>query len=250
MRKLSLLFALFCALGMTAFAAPRAQDPYGQPQAWHSTLSVDDQAQFNGYYAKWMDATRRNDRDDISDNARKMQDIMTRYNIPTSVSFDQIASASPYPNGAYAAGTWQGRLSAEDQKEFDKQYSKWMNSTRKNDQDDINESARKMQEIMARYTIPSGVPFAQVASGGAAVTYPAPVNGYPAYSYASAQQRLSADDQHNFDKAYKKWVDARHKNHHEDIDENARKMQDIMARYNIPANVSFDQIASPGAANH
>lgn len=248
MRKLSLFFALFCALGVTAFASPRVQDPYGQPQAWHSTLSADDQAQFDKYYAKWMDATRRNDRDDISENARKMQDIMTRYNIPTSVSFDQIASAN-YPNGAYAAGTWQGRLSAEDQKDFDKQYSKWINATRKNDQDDVAESARKMQEIMARYSIPSGVPFAQVASGGAAAAYPAPATAYPAYSYASAQ-RLSADDQHNFDKAYKKWVDARHKNHREDIDENARKMQDIMARYNIPANVSFDQIASPGAANH
>jgi TRAP-type C4-dicarboxylate transport system substrate-binding protein len=250
MKKFLALSALFCALGVTAIAAPRVQDPYGRPQAWHSTLSADDQAQFDKYYAKWMDATRRNDRDDISENARKMQDIMTRYNIPTTVSFDQIASASAYPNGAYPASSWQGRLSPDDQKEFDKQYSKWMNATRKNDQEDVAESARKMQEIMARYSIPSAVPFAQVASGGAAVAYPAPVNGYPAYSYASAQQRLSGDDQHAFDKAYKKWVEARHKNHHEDIDENARKMQDIMARYNIPANVPFDQIASPGAANH
>ena len=252
MKKFLALSVLLCAFGVTAAVAhPRMQDPYGQPQAWHSTMSADDQAQFDRYYAKWTDATRRNDRDDISENARKMQDIMTRYNIPVSVSFDQIASASAYPNGAYPATTWQGRLSADDQKEFDKQYSKWVNATRKNDQDDVLESARKMQGIMARYNIPSGVPFAQVASGGAAVAYATPANGYPVYSYAPApSQRLSGDDQHAFDKAYKKWVDARHKNHHEDIDENARKMQDMMARYNIPANVPFDQIASPGAANH
>src|SRR4029077_17488770 len=98
MKKLLALFALFLSIGVTtAVASPRMQSPYGQPQAWHGVLSVDDQAQFDRYYSKWIDDTRRNDRDDISDNSRKMQDIMTRYNIPVSVSFDQIASATSYP---------------------------------------------------------------------------------------------------------------------------------------------------------
>ena len=250
MKKLLALFALFLSIGVTtAVASPRMQSPYGQPQAWHGVLSVDDQAQFDRYYSKWIDATRRNDRDDISDNSRKMQDIMTRYNIPVSVSFDQIASATSYPppaaypNPAYAAGSWQSRLSADDQKEFDKQYAKWVSATRKNDQDDIASSARKMQDIMARYSIPAGIPFAQVASGGAATAYPNPAYTYP----YTAAQRLSSDDQHAFDKEYKKWVEARRKNHREDIDEHVRKMENIMARYNIPANVQFDQIASPDA---
>ena len=244
MKHLLALCALLFCLANAAMARPVIQqDPYGQPQAWRGTLSVDDQTQFDRYYAKWMEATRKNDREDISENARKMQDIMTRNNIPVGVSFDQIASAAAYPNPAYPAGvSWQGRLSAEDQKDFDKAYSKWIESTRKNDQDDVSSSARRMQGIMARYNIPASVPFAQVASGGTAAPYPNTAYA-PAYGQA---QRLSADDQKQFDKAYKKWLEARHKKHNEDIDENARKMQDIMARYNIPANVAFDQIASPG----
>ena len=97
-----------------------------------------------------------------------------------------------------------------------------------------------MQAIMARNSIPAGVPFAQVASGGSSGAYPNPAYAYP------QPRRLSSDDQKNFDKAYKKWLEARHKKHAEDMDESSRKMRDIMARYNIPANVPFEQIASPG----
>lgn len=247
MKHLLAFSALLFCLTAVAAATPQGQDPYGRPQGWHGILSVDDQGQFDRDYAKWVDATSKNDRDDISDNARKMQEIMTRYNVPVSVSFDQVASspaypAGAYPNGAYPAYGTAQRLSADDQKEFDKQYSKWIQATRKNDQDDISSSARKMQDIMARYSIPAGAPFAQVASGGSAGAYPNPAYASP---YPQSQ-RLSGDDQKNFDKAYKKWLEARHKNHKDDVDESARRMQDIMARYNIPANVSFDQIASPG----
>jgi hypothetical protein len=254
MKKFLALSVLLASFGVTAVVAqPVTQVAYAQPQGWHGVMSVDDQSQFDRYYANWVNATRANDRDAISDNARKMQDLMTRYNIPTSVSFDQIASSAPYPApavAAYPAGTWQARLSADDQREFDKQYKKWVDSTRKGDQDDISSSARKMQDIMARYSIPSSVPFAEIASGGTGTVVPAPYPN-PAYVYpASAAQRLSSDDQHAFDKAYKKWVEARRKHHEAEQDENARKMQDIMTRYNIPANVQFDQIASPDAAIH
>jgi hypothetical protein len=96
---------------------------------------------------------------------------------------------------------------------------------------------------MARYNIPSTVQFAQVASGGNAAAYP-----NPAYAPVAQGQRLSSSDQHEFDEAYKKWMKARHKKDPDDIDKNARRMQDIMARYNIPANVPYDTIASPGAS--
>jgi hypothetical protein len=250
MKKCLAISALLISLAAASAAAPpRAQDPYGQPQSWHGVLSVDDQAQFDRYYAKWIDATRKNDRDDISYDSRKMQEIMTHYNIPVSISFDQVASnpvATAYPAGAYAPAPYPAypaaaqRLSADDQKEFDKDYGKWVEATRKNNQEDVSEHARKMQDIMARYNIPVGVPFAQVASGGSAGAYPNPAYAYP------QPQRLSSDDQKNFDKAYKKWLEARHKNHKEDMDENERKMHDIMARYNIPANVPYEQIATPG----
>jgi hypothetical protein len=252
MKRLLTLSALLLSFAMytPAHATAQASGAYGQPQTWHGVLSATDQSQFDKYYAKWVDATRKNDQEDISENARKMQEIMARYNIPSTVSYDQVASmggaagypAQAYPNTAYPAASAQ-RLSPDDQKDFDKAYSKWVDSTRKNDQDDVNESARKMQEIMARYNIPSTVPFAQVASGGTAGVYP-----NPAYAYPTAQgQRLSSSDQHEFDEAYKKWLKARHKKDPDDIDKSARRMQDIMARYNIPANVPYDQIASPGA---
>ena len=252
MKRLFAFAALLLSIALCAPSRAHAQDAgaYAQAQGWHRVLSASDQSQFDKYYSKWVDATRKNDQEDISENARKMQEIMARYNIPASASYDQVASmggASAYPaqanpNAAYPAAYAQ-RLSPDDQKEFDKAYSKWVDSTRKNDQDDINESARKMQEIMARYNIPSTVQFAQVASGGNTAAYP-----NPAYAPVAQGQRLSSSDQHEFDEAYKKWLKARHKKDPDDIEKSARRMQDIMARYNIPANVPYDQIASADAS--
>jgi len=61
-----------------------AQDPYGQDPArvtGQARLSPDDQREFDKYYSEWLEATRKNDRDDVEKNARRMQDIMSRYNI-------------------------------------------------------------------------------------------------------------------------------------------------------------------------
>jgi hypothetical protein len=241
---------------------------YGQPPR----LSPDDQQKFDSYYQKWMDASRKNDRDDIDKNARHMQDIMAHYNIPSNVPFSQIATnagngygyqnpnnygyqnpngypANAYPqNGGYGYPATAGRLSADDQRKFDDYYQKWMDASRKNDGDDIRSNARHMQDIMARYNIPPNVPFDQIASNGtggysANPRYANGGYGNPAYG----QSRLSSDDQKKFDHYYQKWVDARRKDDRDDIDKNARHMQDIMAHYNIPANVPFDQIASAAA---
>src|SRR5262249_843367 len=79
-------------------------------------LSADDQREFDSYYKKWVDDTRRNDRDDIASDVRHMQEIMARHNIPSDVPFDRVASTGSeqtYPGAGYA------RLSAEDQAEFD-----------------------------------------------------------------------------------------------------------------------------------
>lgn len=296
-----------------------------------SQLSPDDQHEFDKAYTKWVNDTRKNDRDDIAKDVRKMQDIMARNNIPANVPYDQVASTGR----AYQSGTYHGQLNPEDQKEFDKAYTKWVNDTRKNDRDDVDKDVRKMQEIMGRNNIPADVPFDQVAStgytpqgydnrryennapytgnqaypqnGGARLSpddqrdfdryysqwvddgrrndredaardmqhmrdimarnnIPPNVpfeqiatspNGYSGYNnnaysngayYGNGQNRLSPDDQREFDKAYSKWVKDSAKNDRDDIDKDARKMQDIMARYNIPSNEPYDQIASPNAA--
>ncbi len=256
MKYLFVILAVVLSVVLTPLPAhAQAQYPngyYAQPQGWHGVLSPQDQQQFDKYYSKWVDATRKNDQDDIAGNARHMQEIMMRYNIPANVAFDQVASNPVSPNAAYQGaypGTYpaygQARLSPEDQKNFDKDYSKWVEAQRKGDQDDVDNNARKLQEIMARYNIPSTVPFETIATSGYGA---APNPAYPntAYPYASAAQRLSAHDQKDFDKAYRNWLDARRKRDMDDVGKNERRMEDIMARYNIPANTPFSQIASAG----
>jgi hypothetical protein len=237
-----------------ATAQPQYPNGYGQQQNWRGALSPDDQQKFDHEYAKWADSQRKNDRDDIAESARHMQDIMTRNNIPSNVPFDQIASNAapgypPYPNTADPNASYpaysQTRLSNDDQRKFDEDYAKWVDSQRKNDQDDIVKAADKMREIMSRAGIPSNVPFAAIATNGYLAGPNAPPYGY---TQAAAPQRLSSKDQEEFDKSFRHWVDARHKKDMDDVDKNARKMQEIMSRYNIPANVPFDRIATEGSA--
>jgi hypothetical protein len=178
-----------------------------------------------------------------------MQEIMARNNIPSDVPYDQVAStgsAGGYPASSYPS---QSRLSPDDQREFDKNYSRWMDDNRSNDRDDIAKDAARMQEIMARYNIPANVPFDQIASNGAYSNrgYSGNNNSNGAYS-SYGESRLSPDDQREFDKYYSKWIDDTRKGDRDDIDKDMRHMQDIMARYNIPSSIPFDQIASPGAA--
>jgi len=60
--------------------------------AQQGRLAPHDQGEFDKYYTKWVNDTRKNDRDDIAKDVAHMQDIMARYNIPASIPFDQIAS--------------------------------------------------------------------------------------------------------------------------------------------------------------
>ena len=100
--------------------------------------------------------------------------------------FDRIADFGThtdirYPDGARA---WQGRLSADDQREFDKQYANWLEDTRRNDRDDIDKDARRVQDIIARNNVPANVPYDQIASPDA--------RSLPLESLALAPEVLSA----------------------------------------------------------
>ena len=238
-------------VNLPAQAQPQYQGPNGYYGQQQGRLSPQDQQQFDKYYSKWIDAQRKNDQDDVRGNAQHMQEIMQRNNIPPNVPFQEIASGGAYssPNGSY--GTYQGaypasqgRLTPEDQRKFDSYYSKWVDAQSKNDQDDIRSNAQHMQDIMVRNNIPPNTPFQAIASNGYG-------SGNGAYSQPYGQAgRLSPSDQHEFDKDYKNWVKARHKKDMDDVDSNARKMEQIMARNNIPANVPFERIASPDALSH
>jgi hypothetical protein len=237
MKKLFGIFVLLAAFAMPSLAQ------------WQGRLSPDDQREFDKAYAKWVNDSRKNDRDDLDKDVRRMQEIMARYNIPPEVPFDRIAS-SAYPNSygtSYPSAGYQsyaGRLSPEDQRDFDQYYSRWIEDTRKGDRDDIQSDVSHMQEIMARYSIPSDVSFDQIAT----VRYGSSDHTGGYRSHERWQGRLSPEDQREFDKAYAEWVEDTRKHDRDDIPKDTRKMQDIMARYNIPANVPFDAIASPNAA--
>jgi hypothetical protein len=221
----------------------------------YARLSAEDQAEFDKYYSRWIEDTRKNDRDDIDSDVQHLQEIMARYNIPVSVAFERIASQN-YQGGSYTERTyappapqWRGRLSAEDQSDFDKWYAKWVNDTRKNDRDDIARDEGKMQEIMARNNIPSTVHFAEIASNSDAGPYEGGVSAGTAYSgYGRWQGRLSEHDRHEFDEAYAKWIKDRDKGDRDDLPKDVHKMQEIMGRNGIPADVPYEQIASPGVA--
>jgi hypothetical protein len=211
---------------------------------YQNRLSGDDQREFDKYYTKWVNDTRKNDRDDVAKDVGRMQEIMARNNIPASVPFEQIASTG-YPGNGYPATTypassqWQSRLSPDDQRDFDRYYSKWVGDTRLNDRDAISRDAGYMQEIMARNNIPASVPFDQIASSA----------GYSTGSSPTNVQRLSINDQREFDHYYAEWLEHTRKNDQDDVAKDVTHMQEIMARNNIPSNVPFDRIASPDAAS-
>ncbi len=248
MKRVLQTVALIAALALPALCQ------YGR-------LSSHEQHEFDEAYNKWVKDTRKNDRDDIAKDVRKMEGIMERNNIPSDVPFDRIATngythhdrydndQGRYDNRSNAYPQNSGsRLSPDDQREFDHDYSRWVDDSRRDDRDDADRDARRMQDIMARYNIPSDVRFDQIATPAGYQN-----NGYNDNNYsrgessAYGQRRLSVDDQHEFDKVYSKWVNDSRRNDRDDIEKDARKMQDIMARYNIPSDVPFDQIASPNS---
>ena len=152
------------AIAQSTYPAPdRDQDP-GYAGDYHGRLRAEDQKEFNEQYEKWQKANADNDRDDINDHARKMQEIMARYRIPGDTPFDLIATSTG-ASRRYDVRQYQGRFSKEDQKRFDDAYEDWVEHRRRNDRDDVAKNEGKMLEIMARYNIPRDVPYDALASG-------------------------------------------------------------------------------------
>ena len=61
---------------------------------------------------------------------------------------------------------------------------------------------------------------------------------------AQAQRQLSADDQRRFDSYYSRWQEYRHTNNREQIVSMEKRMQDVYARYGIPAGTPYWRVAS------
>lgn len=241
MKRLLGIFALVLAFGLPAFSQAQS-------------MTSDDQAKFNGYYQRWLQDKQNDNRDDMVSTEHHMQDLMSKYQIPANTPYDEVAAAQtaapaynngpynngPYSNGNYAdrdrrAGQWQGQLSSDDQNKFNSEYTKWQDANAKNDRGGIDKHARNMEQIMQRYNIPPDTPFDQIASTG----------GYAPHSDVRQYQgRFSADDQKNYDKDYEHWDKDRARNDRGDMEKQEGKMQEIMARYNIPRDVPYRALAS------
>ena len=233
MNRLLGICALVLLFGLPAFSQGQRMSP-------------NDQDQFNNYYSRWMQDRQSNDRDDMISMEHHMQDLMNRYAIPPDTPYGEVAAANAGPgydrdrDRDYRDRSYAGsynQLSPDDQKKFNDEYGKWQKSTAKNDRDDIDKHARKMEDIMARYNIPPNTPFEEIASA----------NGYaPRYNYRDFQGRLSPDDQQKFDKSYRHWLHERSENDRGGMAKEEGHMQEIMARYNIPRDVPYDVLASGG----
>jgi hypothetical protein len=232
-------------LGIFALALLFCLPAFSQAQR----MAPDDQGRFNDYYSRWMQDRQSNDRDDMISMEHHMQDLMNKYAIPPDTPYGEVAAQNAAPlydrdrddrdRGYAGSGYGRIQMSSDDQRKFNDEYRKWQESTAKNDRDDIAKHARKMEEIMARYNIPPNTPFDDIAT----------VNGYaPRYNYRDFQGRLSPDDQQKFDKTYDHWLHERSENDRNGMAKEEGKMQEIMARYNIPRDVPYDAIASGGRA--
>ncbi len=209
-------------------------------------MSPDDQATFNGAYARWVQDKQSNDRNDMLNMEQTMQDLMSKYQIPSSTPYDVVAAQNTPPPTRYDRdearegryGRWQGQLSPQDQDKFNKEYAKWQDASAKGDQDDIDKHAREMHKIMERNNIPPDTPFDAIASSGP---------GYSRqYDYRQYQGKFSDEDQKKFDKAYEHWVNDRQRGDRDDVAKDEGKMQELMSRYNIPRDVPYDMLASGG----
>jgi hypothetical protein len=225
MTRLLGILALMFAFGLPVVAQVQRMTP-------------DDETHFNQYYSRWLQDKQTDNRDDMLSMEHHMQELMAKYAIPSNTPYDEVASqnAPAYNDRGYVgpADHWQGQLPPDDQSKFNKEYTKWQEANAKNDRDDIDKHARNMEEIMQRNNVPQGTPFASIAT----------VSGYSHTDFRQYQGRFSPDDQKKYDKAYEHWQAARVKHDGDDVAKNEGKMQEIMAKYNVPRDVPYAALAS------
>jgi hypothetical protein len=124
----------------------------------------------------------------------------------------------------------QRQLSPEDQTKFDSYYERWQEYQQRNDREQIASMEERMQNLMARYGIPSDVPYERIASGSE--------------YHRRFRRLLSASDQRRFDSYYSRWEQYRATNNGDQMVSMEKRMQDIMARYKIPLTVPYRAIAT------
>ena len=222
MKKLTAVLFLI-ALSVPAIA---------QWQRWN--LSSDDQQHFDSYYSRWQEYRQRNDREQIMSMEKRMLDVYAHYNIPAQTPYWRVAS-----NVRAGRDQWKGRLSANEQSRFDSYYSRWQEYRQRNDRGQVASMEKRMQDVYAHNHIASNTPYFWIASN-------ARDEDWDGWERDRWRGRLSNEDQGRFDSYYTRWLEYRHDNRRDDTASMERRMRDIMDHYEIPAQVSYEQLASRG----
>jgi hypothetical protein len=204
-----------------------------QWQQWR--LSPEDQQRFDSYYSRWQEYRNRNDRDQTVSMEKRMLEVYARYNVPVETPYWRVAS-----NAREGREQWRRRLSAGDQERFDSYFSRWQEYRRTNNRDQAASMEKRMQDVYAHNRIPSGTPYFWIASNAREEDWDEAERG-------RWRGRLSNEDQGHFDSYYARWLDYRRDQKQGDVVSMERRMRDIMDHYEIPPQVSFEQIASRDA---
>ena len=75
-------------LGMLAVLAALTLPAAAQVQR----MTPDDEARFNDYYSRWAQDRQTDNRDDMVSMEHHMQDLMSKYAIPSDTPYDQVAA--------------------------------------------------------------------------------------------------------------------------------------------------------------
>jgi hypothetical protein len=245
MQKLPLILA-----GAVAFTLPAA----AQVTHYRSDGSVHLKS------AAWQDQDdrQRRDQDDYSRRDRDRDDDRG------------YGENGHYGRGRYGRngyGQYHNVLAPEWQQKFDSYYRRWLQDRAANNTSEMASMEKRMQDIMVHYNIPSDVPYDEVASPGIGGYYGNRPYGrgdndrddqggyygqqgtygrYGRGEYGQYHHVLAPEWQQKFDSYYQRWLQYQSSNNRAEMASMERRMQDIMAHYNIPTNTPYDQVASPG----
>ena len=212
---------------------------------WRGRLSTEDQGRFDTYYSRWLNYTQTNDPANRNGMEERMRDVMSHYDIPSDVPFDQIASNSN-GNGAHRlrdedrdertqgdrAGRGQNHLTVEDQQRFDSYYSRWLTAKRTGDRSETGSMEERMRDLMGRNSIPLSVQFSQIASESAG-----------RYSRPNIP-RFSGRDASDFRSYYSRWQEYKRNNNRGEVASMEERMRKVMTDHNVPNNASYEDVVN------
>jgi len=222
----------------------RPNQSYGAPHdRWQGRLSTEDQGRFDSYYSRWLNYTQTNDAANRNAMEERMRDVMSHYDIPSDVSFDQVASDSN-ANGRYRVGDEHGQmqgdrarqgqnhLTVEDQQRFDSYYSRWLTARRTGNRSETGSMEERMRDLMGRNSIPLTVQFSQIASESSG-----------RYSQPNIP-RFSGKDASDFRAYYARWQEYRRTNNREQVASMEERMRKVMTDHNVPNNASYEDVVN------